>query len=180
MAITDFFHCENVADSIVDSIRFKTMLEKIKLPSSDFKPPHRHLIGGDLLDINFASCYHSNKKVISKEAMTFGYSWMGDGATIARVPLINILNLSGNVPPTVISIHDCTAHMVAGGKKDAPYIAGLFQKKVDEFDPSKMFTDIFFFDGASNVQKAGEILCVKNPRAYCFHGGGTCCVSLLL
>jgi hypothetical protein len=30
---------------------------------------------------------------------------------------------------------------------------------------------VFYFDGASNVQKAGEILMAKFPRSFCFHGG---------
>ncbi len=30
---------------------------------------------------------------------------------------------------------------------------------------------MFFFDGASNVQKAGQILMAKLPRTFCFHGG---------
>jgi hypothetical protein len=30
---------------------------------------------------------------------------------------------------------------------------------------------VFYFDGASNVQKAGEILMAKFPCSFCFHGG---------
>ncbi len=30
---------------------------------------------------------------------------------------------------------------------------------------------MFYFDRASNVQKAGEILMAKFPRFFCFHGG---------
>ena len=30
---------------------------------------------------------------------------------------------------------------------------------------------MFFFDGASNVQKAGDLLMAKYPRTFCFHGG---------
>ena len=33
------------------------------------------------------------------------------------------------------------------------------------------FTDLFFFDGASNVQKAGQVLMAMFPRTFCFHGG---------
>ncbi len=31
-------------------------------------------------------------------------------------------------------------------------------------------TDVFFFDGASNVQKAGLVLEQKYPRAHTLHG----------
>jgi hypothetical protein len=47
----------------------------------------------------------------------------------------------------------------------------LFQEEVNKFDPTCSFTDVFFFDGASNVQKAGQILMAKFPRTFCFHGG---------
>ena len=41
--------------------------------------------------------------------------------------------------------------MEEGGKKDAQYIAGLFEGKVLEYDPQLLCTDVFYFDGASNV-----------------------------
>ncbi len=53
----------------------------------------------------------------------------------------------------------------------ATYIAEMFQQKVNEFYPKGRHTDVFFFDGEANVQKAGQILCQVFPRAYYFHGG---------
>ena len=41
-----------------------------------------------------------------------------------------------------------------------------------EYNPNMSLTDIFFFDGASNVQKAGQVLMAKFPCTFCFHGGG--------
>ena len=41
-----------------------------------------------------------------------------------------------------------------------------------EYDPKMSLTDLFFFDGASNVQKAGQVLMAKFPCTFCFHGGG--------
>ena len=88
---------------------------------------------------------------------------MGDGATIHKMPLLNILALNGTTPPMTVSIHDCTKHMEAGGKKDATFIAELFEVKVLEYDPQLLCTDVFYFDGASNVQKVVEILMAKFP-----------------
>ena len=65
----------------------------------------------------------------------------------------------------------CSAHMEEGGKKDAEYVALLFEEKVEEFDPKNQLTNVFFFDGASNVQKAGNLLMAKYPCTFCFHGG---------
>ncbi len=60
--------------------------------------------------------------------------------------------------------------MSAGGKKDAPYIATLFEPHMKRLDPQKKVIDLLYFDGATNVQKAGRILCAKYPRATCLHG----------
>jgi len=38
-------------------------------------------------------------------------------------------------------------------------------------------TDLFFFDGASNVQKAGQVLMAKFPRTFSFHGGNMLSLS---
>ena len=89
---------------------------------------------------------------------------MSDGAKIYRLPLVNNLIMCDDVPPTVVDIHDCTCHMAAGGKKDAKYLAGVM-------DPERMHTDVFYFDGAANVQKGGLRLCALYPRAYLFHCG---------
>ena len=87
------------------------------------------------------------------------------------MPLLNILAMSGSTPPLTVGIVDCTKHMAAGGKKDAMYIADIFEDKVEEYDPNHSLTDLFYFDGASNVQKAGQVLMAKYPRTFCYHGG---------
>ncbi len=84
---------------------------------------------------------------------------------------MNILAPSGVTPPITISIKDCTSHMVEGGKKDASSIADLFEEKVLEFNLHKIHTDVFYFDGASNTQKAGEVLVDRFQISFCFHGG---------
>ena len=87
------------------------------------------------------------------------------------MPLCNVLALCGDIHPILVAIYDCSEHMASGGKKDAAYIAELFGEKVVEYDPEKVHTDLFFFDGAGNMQKGGAILTAQYPRAYCFHGG---------
>jgi hypothetical protein len=50
-------------------------------------------------------------------------------------------------------------------------LPNIFEGKVLEYNPQLLFTDVIYFDGASNVQKAGEILMAKFPCSFCFHGG---------
>ena len=137
----------------------------------DFAVPNHKKVGGEILDINYENTYSLYKTELIKEAKVFGFAWMGDGSTILKMPLMNTLALNGTTAPMTVSIHDCTKHMEEGGKKDAPYIAELFEVKVMEYDPHFLCTDVFYFDGASNVQKAGQILMAKFPRTFCFHGG---------
>jgi hypothetical protein len=84
--------------------------------------------------------------------------------------LMKILAMSSAFPPMAISIQDCTKHMAEGWNKDALYIANLFDQKVMEYDTLKTCTDVFYFDRASNVQKAGEVV-ARFPCSFCFHGG---------
>jgi hypothetical protein len=58
--------------------------------------------------------------------------------------------------------------MTQGGQKDATYIADLMEDIVLKYDPETTCT---WFDGASNVQKAGKILEQKFSRSYSLHGG---------
>ena len=46
-------------------------------------------------------------------------------------------------------------HMATGGKKDAEYLAGVMVEKIFKFDPERMHTNAFYFDGSTNVQKSG-------------------------
>ncbi len=64
----------------------------------------------------------------------FRFGWLGDGATIQCMPQLNMLVMFGDVNPVVVSICDCINHMSEGGKKDATYIAEMFQEKVNDFD----------------------------------------------
>ena len=40
-----------------------------------------------------------------------GICMKGDGATIKKKPLFNILASAPNCPPIVLGVHDCTKHL---------------------------------------------------------------------
>ena len=55
--------------------------------------------------------------------------------------------------------------MSQGGKKYARYIAKIFDEMVERIDlvKERSLVDAFVFDGATNVQKAAEILSITHP-----------------
>ncbi len=42
---------------------------------------------------------------------------------------------------------------------------------MNEIDQDRKLTDCFFFDGESNDQTAGQVLCAIYPQVMCFNGG---------
>ena len=108
MAVADFFHCDGIAFSAVESPRFIAMCKALRFVADDFKLPHRHKLGKELLDVNFNSCCESNNKELMKDGFVFGSTFLGDGATIGQMPLVNILGIVAEVPPVVIAIDGFT------------------------------------------------------------------------
>ena len=171
MAIASFFHENNIPDWVVASGLFKVMINQARMVGSGYKPPQCQDIGGKLLDINYSNVIDNNKRLLEREADTFGLNWLSDGATIARMPLINVLGMCADTPPLCVAIEDCSGHVSTGGKNDAVYIACLMEKIILPYDPDRSRSTLFLFDGARNVQKAGKILEVLFPRSYTLHGG---------
>ena len=118
-AIADFFHSENIPDKVVESARFRRLIKVARLCGEEFVCPDRRKIGGELLDLNFETRYNANKEALLKEAKIFGLAFLGDGATVKRMALMNILGMCADTPPITVSIQDCTKHMQDGGKEDA-------------------------------------------------------------
>ena len=59
----------------------------------------------------------SNSAMIKKEAEIFGLLFLGDGATISRCTLLNILASEKNIPVAVLGIVYCRGHLADGNKK---------------------------------------------------------------
>ena len=60
-----------------------------------------------------------NLSLIEKESEIFGLLFIGDGATISRVPLLNILVSGKKLPVAVLELVDCQGHLADGGTKNA-------------------------------------------------------------
>ena len=92
------------------------MVNVLSKIGSDLEIPKRKQIGGPLLDLNYQKKYNDNKTNLLKGADVFGLSFLGDGATVKRMPLMNILAACAD------SSHHCpnsrlNQSFAAGGKE---------------------------------------------------------------
>ena len=56
------------------------------------------------------------KVTLLKEADIFGFTLFGDGATVGRMPLINIMASGVYETAAVLEIVDCSSYLASGGK----------------------------------------------------------------
>ncbi len=117
-----------------------------------------------MLEIVYKNVTANYMPTLFCEAHTFSLAFLGDLSTIHCSPFINRLAMCADIPPVVIVTNDCTPHLVSSGKKDVPYVTGMFSEQVQVYRLDNLFTDCFFFDGTKNVQKVGKILTAKYPQ----------------
>jgi hypothetical protein len=169
-AVADMIHSVGLPFSLSEDPKFRRVIKLARNVGSNFITPSRQRIGDELLKLNYNIYVKQTKKVLLNQAETHGLTLYGDGATVKKMPLINILCAGVHNPAAVLEIVNCSQHLQGGGKKDATYIAGLFKPHLKELDPQKALVDLVYFDGASNVQKAGNIIGAHYPRVTCLHG----------
>jgi hypothetical protein len=165
VAIADFVHSHCLPFSLATDPKLMKVIEEARSLGGGYTPPNRNQMSGPLLDRLYEASWNEQMKTILCEARIFGVSVFGDGATIKSVPLVNVLAAGVNNPFALLDIHDCTAHMASGGKKDAKYIAEVVQPMITKMESevnvnrvqNKGIVDMVFFDGASNVQNTGKI-----------------------
>jgi hypothetical protein len=170
MAITDCIHSHGLPFSLAGYPKFRKILHLARCAPSSYVPPDRNGVSTYLLELNYKQYIARNVKLLELDADIFGLTLFGDGATVRKMPLVNILASGVYAPAAVLEIKDCTDRMAEGEKKDARYIAELFKPHMDTLDPNHILVDLLYFDGASNVQKAGRILEAYSPRATTLHG----------
>ena len=171
MAIADMIHSCGLPFSLSSNLKFRKVLHLSRNVPSTYRPPGRNQVSGELLDINYESYMERNKKKLTEDIEIFGLTFYGDGATVRKMPLINILASGGHLHTAVMEIVDATEQVQNSGKKDARYLASLFRPHIDSFE--KKFPnciDYCTFDGAGSVQKAGHILNARYPRIFVTHG----------
>ena len=170
MQIADLIYSEGLPFNLTEKARFQNVIRLAKAVPASYKLPHQNALSGELLDLSFHQYKANAMTKVLREADKFGISFFGDGATIKKMPLVNILCSGVHSPATVLEIADCTTALAQGGKKDAKYLADLFFPHLADVDPKKDLTDLVLFDGATNVQKAGEVIQARYPRVTVLRG----------
>ncbi len=178
IALADLTHSRILPFNFPEDMKMAKVLEIARTLPANYKPPGRHKISGMLLNTLYDENWKSNMSSLLKESRDFGLAVFGDGATIVKTPLINFLVAGVNNNFAQLDIVDCTEHCAATKKKDAKYIATLakplikkIEAETDQFGRNhKGVVDMVLFDGASNVQKGGEMICIAHPRITLVHG----------
>jgi hypothetical protein len=150
----------------------------VQLLGPNYKPPRRELIGGKYLNAIYKQSWKEQMSLLLSEARIFGITVFGGVTTIKSVALVNVIAAGVNNPFALLDIANCTHHLARGGKKGARHIANivmpLIRQMESELDVHNKkcpgIVDLVFFDGASNVQNAGEILKAFNRHITIGHG----------
>lgn len=171
MAIADLIHSCGLPFSLASHHKFQRVLTYAKQAPKNYTPPNRNLVAGSLLDLNYDIYKNQTIEMLLKDANIYGITFFGDGATVRKSPLINILASSVHEPAGCLSIVDCTGHLQANGRKDASYISSLFIPHITQMEEEiPKCTDLIIFDGAANVQKAGLLVESRFPHISVIHG----------
>mgnify|MGYP000994961010 CR=1 FL=1 len=117
IAIADFLHSNGLPSSLAEDDKFTKLISLSRLLPKKYVLPNRKKVGGKLLDAIYQESFDSSMKTLLSESKIYGVSVFGDGATIAKIPLINVLGASPNNSFALLDIIDCTSEMASGGEK---------------------------------------------------------------
>ncbi len=170
IAIAHLIHARCLPFDVSGDALFSKMCTLIQATNGTYVPPNRHQVSGHLLDSLYKAHMKTTEASLITDSELYGLTAYGDGATIVRVPLLNILVGGVHEPQGLLDIVDCTGHMAEGGTKNATYVAHQFLPFMRKLDPQKNRFDCVAFDGARNVQLAGELIEKHFPMVTTVHG----------
>ena len=91
MAISDFILSCGLPFSIADHPKFRYMCDSMRNTTKKFMFPNRNSISTELMSAIYEANKEKSIKDVLKNAEIFGLTILGDGATVKRMPLINII-----------------------------------------------------------------------------------------
>ena len=117
VTISDIIISESLYFSLSQKHRFKKVLDLARTVSKCYRPSNRKLISKDLLAVIHDQNMERNLSLIEKESDIFGLLFLGDGATISRISLLDILVSGNNLPVAVLELSGCQGHLSDDGGK---------------------------------------------------------------
>ena len=94
------------------------MLDLERTVSKCYQPPNRNLVSKDILDILHDQNMERKLSLIKKESDIFGLLFLGDGTTIYKITLLNVLVSGKILSLSVLELVDCQGHLADGGIKN--------------------------------------------------------------
>jgi hypothetical protein len=171
MAIADYVHSKGLVFSAMEGPYFAKVIQPSRCVPVSYVPPNRKHIGGNLFKLSYNAKIELYITKLRKDADNmFGLSMLGDGATVKRMPLLNITCSGFDEQCAVLDVVDCTTEHMTACEKNVSYIAFLFNQWIEKIDPERKLVDHIIFDGASNIQKGGHATAAKYPHISVLHG----------
>ena len=96
VSISDLIIPEGLSFKLSQKPRLKKLLDLARNVSKCYQPPNRNIISKDILDVSHDRNTERNLILIKKESDIFVLLFLGDGATVSRIPLLKIL-VSGKI-----------------------------------------------------------------------------------
>ena len=163
LSIAHLIHAVGLPFNLAENELFKRMLTKARNVNNQYSPPGRNEVGGKWLNSVHAAYQVNAIESCRASGAKMGISVGGDAATINREPLINCIAASPSNHSLVLDVIDSSEHMADNGKKDAMYLCKVMLPCLEIIDPDKNLVDLVTFDGASNVQKAAQLMKIHYP-----------------
>ena len=168
--IPDLSISEVIYFNLAQKPRLKKMLDFSSNVSKCYQHTNINLTHKGSLDVIHDQSMKRNLILIKKESDIYGLLFLGNGATISIITLLNILVSGNNLPVAVLDLVDFQGHLADGGEKNGTFICNIFLDHFKIIDPHKSILYVIMFDGASNVQLAGELLKICYPNITVMRG----------
>ncbi len=117
IAIADFIFSNWLPISLVECPKFNKLFQCTRHIPPIYSPPYKKKMAGPLLDNIYQSTYDEQMRLLLKESKVFGIALFGNGATVQKIPLMNVLGSSPNNSFALLDIVDCTSKMEKGGER---------------------------------------------------------------
>jgi hypothetical protein len=105
--------------NLTENARFRRVIRLAKFARTNYEHPKGKLVAGRLLTATHDEYMRRMYDQLTLQADTNGLCLLGDGATVKRMPVVNVLSAGVHNPAGVPEIAECTGHIESGGKKDA-------------------------------------------------------------